>query len=533
MMLGWLLMLLVLLLMLLSSRFDGPKLYPQYWTVMRDSFDLAMCAQWELSRGKGLLRHHFVQANNDCLALLMDIVDVRSATLALKTNAELSSDTIGRLMKSSTTGRKLFDDCAVKMDFQNFLQNIEKRLNDLEHADFGKDEVVDFKGIMNRTTSAMKHHGQKYFDKKTSKLGLLGATVELSLSCLDDEWSFRLAGRIKTVAVNVGLVPLLPWETLMLENGKLRGVRENCPISEDMLKDITNCREACLNFLGNGMLSLGDMRRICNHHSKTLLALDRTFALDLQFLNQEAEQVISSSVRQDVLDCLPSQVLRMKPETTLARLEIIKGGHRTMACGPRLESEVAGIIAIAHSISQGLCPTRAMSNQMSPFYISALKLMENFCELVDVNEDAKVTVLVGPKAIVALYNMMNQHDGIDGKTLKDAMVFRTFRWMLSGEQQIVADGWIQTIVRQQLGPGVVKEITNGEEATPNNKALAVVLLGSSSRSSASSSCPAPVGAASAMIAGAKKMPVKGAKASKDVARATTRDNLMKFFSAKK
>jgi hypothetical protein len=251
--------------------------------------------------------------------------------------------------------------------------------------------------------------------------------------------------------------------------------------------------------------------------------------LDLQFLNQEAEQLISSGVRQDVLESLPSQVLRMKVEHSLAKLEEIKGIHRTMACGPKLESEVAGIIAMVQGISQGLCPTRAMTNQMSPFYISALKLMENFCELALVSHDLMVNVLLGPKAIEGHYNEMNtavQLDGMKGKTLKDAMVFRTFRWMLSSDQQIVADGWIQTIIRQQLGPGVTKEITNGEEPeTPNNKALAVVLLGSTSSSSSSGS--APVGAATASV-GAKKVPVKTSKASKDNSQHTTRDNLMIF-----
>jgi hypothetical protein len=502
---------------------------------MRSCFDQAMAHHWEQARTKGLQRHNFVEANFASLGLLMDRTDVRMTIDALKANTDLDPMAISRLSKSSTTGCKLFDDCAVKMDFKNFLENIDKRLNDLDHLDFNCQDVNDFKRLMSRTTSAMKHHGQKYFDKKAAKLTFLGSSIELPLGCLDDEWSFRLAARVKSAAVNAGLVRRLPWEVFLLEKDKIKGVRETCPVPKELLKDIDNCREACLGFLGTGSMSISDMKRVCNHHSKALVSLDRTFILDIQFVNDEAETLIAAGVREEVLEALPCQDEDVKVQAALIKLESIKALRRTLACGPKLESEVTGIIGMAHAISQGLCPTRNLGENLSAFYLACLKRMENFCIHTTVATTAKgkeVRLQRGHLGLQAHFKEMKEAyrvNGLAGKTLNDVSMFRTFKWMLGREEQVETDSWITSILRQHVGPQPTKELTNGDptEAKESNTALACVLLGQTTSSSSSSSTAPPPSLKSSLAGKAGST-----KATKEAAMITTRENMMKFFAAK-
>ena len=112
----------------------------------------------------------------------------------------------------------------------SFLQNISKRIDDLEHQDFEASEHTQFCSIMTSTTSALQRHGQDYFQKRKTELTFMGVSVSVSMGCLDDEWSLRLAARLKMCAINSGALSLLPWEALVLDGGKLEGVREACPV---------------------------------------------------------------------------------------------------------------------------------------------------------------------------------------------------------------------------------------------------------------------------------------------------------------
>ena len=189
--------------------------------------------------------------------------------------------------------------------------------------------------------------------------------------------------------------------------------------------------------------------------------------LELQFLNLEADTVLAAGVRDDVLEALPEPGPIMKPHDALVKLEQLKLMHGTMAFGPKLESEVTGVISMVQDIAQGLCPTRSMSTStMTPYLIACLKRMENFCichETVSTTKGMLYYLVFGSRALDLYYRDMEasvKEDGFHSISLKDVAVFRTFRWMLSFEQQTETDKWIEAILRNNEAPQGPKALTD-------------------------------------------------------------------------
>ena len=67
------------------------------------------------------------------------------------------------------------------------------------------------------------------------------------------------------VAINTGVVQMLPWEAILFVKGKMAGVREACDIPPEMLRKHIIARSAASKFLGftagaRPKLSIKEMR---------------------------------------------------------------------------------------------------------------------------------------------------------------------------------------------------------------------------------------------------------------------------------
>jgi hypothetical protein len=246
--------------------------------------------------------------------------------------------------------------------------------------------------------------------------------------------------------------------------------------------------------LGKDVRQLADMRRLVNHHSKSLLALDPEFSLEIAFVNNHAEDIISAKVRLDILAQLPRESeAAPKIEAVVLAVEKIRASDRTLSCGAKVQSEVDGVVGMLRSIGRGICPTSHMRCSMSEYYTQCLKRMENFCFFA-APHDTMQNILVhlrGRKALQAMFKTM-QADLAKDKVhrLKELMDFCTFSWMLSAEEKKSTEEWIaKTTTQQLLANSATTAIADeGRFGTDPATQLACVPVSGAAAGHSSSSC---------------------------------------------
>lgn len=132
--------------------------------------------------------------------------------------------------------------------------------------------------------------------------------VSVKLKSANDEWEFRLACRVNTIALyNCQLDPL-PWERLVLPLGALPDTPVYARIPEGMLSDAKAARGAGTQILTEkGAVTLHQMIGVTNSKADALRAIDRSFECEISMLNSNVEDMVKSSLQTKLLDCLPSR----------------------------------------------------------------------------------------------------------------------------------------------------------------------------------------------------------------------------------
>lgn len=146
----------------------------------------------------------------------------------------------------------MLEDVAHQIDYGQYLKNIAKRLQDLEFNQFTKEEVASFKGIMLRSSAALLHNGHKSFEKKNEAIAFLGADVVVMTTSVDDDWEYRYHAWCKSLAINSGVLRMLPWESVLCSRGELPGVAQTIRPEASLLEEYSNVRDVVINTLGKG-----------------------------------------------------------------------------------------------------------------------------------------------------------------------------------------------------------------------------------------------------------------------------------------
>ena len=95
--------------------------------------------------------------------------------------------------------------------YQLYIKSIEDRVLQLEYNNFSKEDFEGFKCVMQTETKHLTRNSPQ-FENKPANLHFLGLQMRLIVLSSNDEWSYRVEARMRTLAVSLNLVPRLQWE---------------------------------------------------------------------------------------------------------------------------------------------------------------------------------------------------------------------------------------------------------------------------------------------------------------------------------
>lgn len=518
------------------ARTDAQKDFPKHWGIMKDQMDSCITRNFEKMRSNGIAVLHFYRRFRKELALFMPASDVEVVMDSMVKNEDPPNASLRRCLSSSDIGATMLSQAALKMNYSVYIQGISESLQDLESNRFIPEEVNNFKTVMMKRAKELQECGAMSYAKGLASIVFCSAKVCIPVQCPDDEWYYRLWAKVKSAGINNGCLKMAPWEELLFSVGGIPAVPETIKVNEELLSDALNARDACMGLLGPQKLTLAEMKKVVGCHLKSLLALDRSFALEAAFLSDVVQEKLHERVQQQVLAELPAEGRKATMPQVLCALEKIRRGNLVITGGSSMDGELNGIASIVRSLSDGVGPSDRDAKNYSAFFKLCLKHMENFL-CVDATDQLiatggklklpKQVQLFGQKAMeyeIEHYTQSLQSG--EKKTLKDVQVFRTFTWMLTAEQKELTSGWLQDILKNHMVSH--KEILNGAAAddhdgdTPSGGAGAIVAKESGGG--------AIVAVASRML---KSGVSTGSSSSSSSSMTTTKVNVAKFFGPKK
>ena len=105
----------------------------------------------------------------------------------------------------------MFEGEARQMSYALFIETIENKIKGLEHLNYVEEEWNNFVIAMKVTTKQVMS-GLPGFSKKPCRLSMLNVPMTVSILSANDEWSFRLQARVRSVGVSCKALPRMPWE---------------------------------------------------------------------------------------------------------------------------------------------------------------------------------------------------------------------------------------------------------------------------------------------------------------------------------
>ena len=129
----------------------------------------------------------------------------------------------------------------------------------------------------------------------------------------------------KQVALNNVAVPMLPHEAALYEVGQTPGIPTTAKVLEATVSKAFNCRDACLKLLQDSRaVTLGDIKRVANEHSKDLLGFDEDCTVELDILNSKTEPLLVDKAHDMVLDIMPDEDTHRTCKEVFSALERLK-----------------------------------------------------------------------------------------------------------------------------------------------------------------------------------------------------------------
>ena len=241
---------------------------------------------------------------------------------------------------------------------------------------------------------------------------------------------------------------------------------------------MANCREFSIkNFEACQPLTLEGAKRIVRSNAGECRRLDKNgFWLDEMFLDTQVDELLESHCKTLLLAILP----KANEKRNLAKAEtagrLLLSGETITAQKVSLQKDLRHALDLLTEISDGRGPTAAEVSNMSLWCQMFLKQAEHFCQWSEYVQDDKspsrltMKKITGADALPRRFLGAKATKGI--KAPEDLKEFRSFAWLLNGEDGKLAASWQHEAVStaaSRLKESKAKALKDVEESAREKK----------------------------------------------------------------
>lgn len=276
---------------------------------MHGTFERILKQTWQVFSEGGLKTSCwvFLQKYANLVELFCDKKSL--ATVVLHKNDPCSvAEEVQKLVYSSPLCSSLFQGQWEKAARSLLQKRIHRDIKSLYHNDFATGEVSVVRKAVLEEMYTMKKTVKSSSAKCRADFPYMSTIVALEMKKLDEEWDFRFAAEVKTLAVSGNHFARLPWERLLWgDKGPIPGVPAHAKIPPKLLDGFMAARTALIEYFGDELYTVSELKREVSNREKQLLALDETFVLETTFVAEKLEPLLTTQLHERVLKCLPAK----------------------------------------------------------------------------------------------------------------------------------------------------------------------------------------------------------------------------------
>jgi len=448
------------------------------WEAVEGDFDIFLCNLFLESDDKKTSRAAWIANHRFALAPFVNVTDAK-AVAEMPVDAEVNQRVVMTLFESKI-GSALFKPEAQKVQFQDYLDTVRKRILEVELDDVSVDGYNGLKEVMLLQVKGMVRLGHACWRKKhpVPVVFLCEPTI-IDYGSLNDYWNWPLQGRFRSLGVQLGLSKRLPWERAVYGDGLIPGLPQAVRMDPKVVEDDITSRNSVLEAFAKYKtdLTFAEMRSVYFKQCQDVLNHDRFFKLEEVWLTTIAEPLVEKRVRDKVVDLFPKSAGEAAKKTfaiVLTSLTEIQGSADVKVCNETLAEDIQAVYNIVQNLRDGIPPSETTRKCMSPYFKQILAACENYC-VAEVQQRAKgklfsqASLICGREAAAAKFAIM---DGApDNDKAKHTEDLKRFLWLLSNEQQQAVANVVKAAVKKVRARALsLKAIADGDLKEPPNKA---------------------------------------------------------------
>ena len=437
------------------ARVKANETYCDLWELVKDHFDSLLVSLWQKSQSKGMTRAQYLRTWRAELQMYFTMSDAVELNAAAEDDNEAGIDNgkLDNLMSKSVIGSELFAKERGTVDLREYIQEIQRRLRELEHQDFSASEVGAFRTLMAAHAGSLEESVWEHCSRDKITFTFLNAVLKQKQVHPNDHWSFRLAASSKTIAISNGGLKRTIWERWLYgESTPLPNVPQHTKVCETLIFDAGNARE----WLGKKMVSCTSSesaKTIVKNNLEELVKMDEFFWQEASFLEEFYDQMMEEKMRNLMLEVTPAIGERRVLAKAVVAARALSVGPTCCAQKKSIQDDMMNAANALLDISTSSSPTSKELASMSMWMNVFHKRCENFQHVVMDAEYFGRCIKAAPGAQVPRSRNLYGADALkyrfercnkaalgaqDDQDLKE---LRQFKWMMSDKEGKALESW--------------------------------------------------------------------------------------------
>ena len=242
---------------LLPARTGRHKRWPKMWAALSPTLDRVVTDVYETT---SLAPMNLLAGFRNIFLLWVDDDVLEAHEKALKDNTDPPPAMLAQFLKSSRVATVMFQDAAQRLDVLRMLERVGKELDDLLYHDFDETEVASFNMRCYKEVELLGSlgHADTCAAEAVNTVTFLTCRALLPSGSLNDVWQRQFQARVRSIAINSGLLEMHPWEKLLWVAGEIPSLPQAANVPREVLSDAINVRSAVAWAL-NGVTSFQAM----------------------------------------------------------------------------------------------------------------------------------------------------------------------------------------------------------------------------------------------------------------------------------
>ena len=347
----------------------------------------------------------------------------------------------------------------LKSHIQKCLTSLETK--GLDAAKLSKFTAETLEGI------ADFEHNSALMKKRLIEVPLWGVDIPITVHSPRVEFDYRCKAHLKANALGRkdGLA-LLVFESWCFPHGELPD--QSCEISSELLKDFRAAREIASEVLSPATIAcIEDIPRLLSGASEALVTLDKSFILEIGFVQTALSAAMATGIETRCLSLLPTVTWQPSILEALHSMTSLRESQLVMVADRKSQDTIDGVVECLTALSKSSAPPASLMNG-GEFWDKVSARLQYFFRFSPKLDDqgkacAPGSFLVGKSA---LRSMLGESEALS-KSDSTKVTFnkldapQAYRWLLSEQERKVLDGLVQSCL------GTTKRPESGGAASSN------------------------------------------------------------------